>query len=134
MVTVYSVADRFPVVHCQGHDSWVSRVHWDPWQQLGGNGNGNGVGGVGGGSGWALGGGGGGDGDGNGQPGAGGDAPRLYRLASVGQDSQMCLWDVQMMPPEGDLLTTLPVALNPNSIRCVAPESRCRPDSCFLDG
>ncbi|GFR41197.1 hypothetical protein Agub_g1867 [Astrephomene gubernaculifera] len=79
LVAVYGLQERYPVVHGQGHRSWVSRVAWDPWagsepgdrsrtalsEQL---------------------------------------APSLhiYRLGSAGQDCQLCLWDVQA-PGEGDI-------------------------------
>eukprot|EP00983_Pelagomonas_calceolata_P112357 1159873-Pelagomonas_calceolata.AAC.16 len=29
-----SMAERAPVAHCQGHQSWVSRVRFDPWLEV----------------------------------------------------------------------------------------------------
>mmetsp|Transcript_15945 Transcript_15945/g.34445 ORF Transcript_15945/g.34445 Transcript_15945/m.34445 type:complete len:454 (-) Transcript_15945:734-2095(-) len=69
LIGVYGVQERFPVAHCEGHKSWISRVAFDPSAQL-----------V------------------YGAPGVSG----VYRLGSVGQDAQLCLWDVQA-PGEGDL-------------------------------
>ncbi len=87
LVAVYSIAERFPILHLEGHNSWVSRVQWDPWLQYGStqtqpganNGASNGVG-------------------------AGADMSGVYRLASVGQDAQLCLWDVQTGMSEGETL------------------------------
>lgn len=31
LVAVYGLAERFPVMHGEGHRSWVSRVAFDPW-------------------------------------------------------------------------------------------------------
>jgi hypothetical protein len=28
------MAERVPVAHCQGHQSWVSRVRFDPWLKV----------------------------------------------------------------------------------------------------
>lgn len=90
MVVVYSVHDRYPVAHCEGHGSWVSRVSFDRWMECGqGGGGASGLGGASGGA--------------------------IYRLASVGQDAQMCFWDVQIQPLEGDLFAMPVVA---NAMRC----------------
>lgn len=31
LVVVFGMAERFPLLHGEGHRSWVSRVAWDPW-------------------------------------------------------------------------------------------------------
>lgn len=88
LIAVYSIAERFPALHLEGHKSWVSRAQWDPWLQYGAA---------------------------PAQPGAGGDRgagvvgpstdlTSVYRLASVGQDAQLCLWDVQTGLNDGDVL------------------------------
>lgn len=89
--------------HGEGHSSWVSRVAFDPWARLppilgttpaatataatepASTSNG----GFGGSSGLA--------------PATAVPQRQVQRLASVGQDGCLCLWDVQL-PPEADLL------------------------------
>lgn len=107
LVTVYSVAERYLVAHCQGHDSWVSRVAFDAWMEP----NSTLVGGTGAHTS--------GMGANSASGGAGGDGTVIYRLASVGQDAQLCLWDVQILPPEGDLFAT-PVYGVASAMRCVS--------------
>ncbi|GIL43152.1 hypothetical protein Vafri_973 [Volvox africanus] len=79
LVAIYGIQERYPVVHGEGHRSWVSRVVWDPWT---------------------------GSEPGSGSRAVLSEqlapATRIYRLGSAGQDCQLCLWDVQA-PGEGDL-------------------------------
>ncbi|KAG2442792.1 hypothetical protein HXX76_002871 [Chlamydomonas incerta] len=82
LVSVYGLAERYPVLHGEGHRSWVSRVAWDPWAgSEPGSGSRRGL------SEQLL------------------PATRIYRLGSAGQDCQLCLWDVQA-PGEGDINST----------------------------
>mmetsp|Transcript_19632 Transcript_19632/g.54741 ORF Transcript_19632/g.54741 Transcript_19632/m.54741 type:complete len:493 (+) Transcript_19632:188-1666(+) len=90
LVSVYSMAERAPVAHCQGHQSWVSRVRFDPWLEVAPPS----VTGL--------------AGSHAGQNTASEDA-QIYRVASVGQDARLCIWDVQMVPTEGEVMAT-PVA------------------------
>lgn len=90
-MVVYGMQERYPVAHCQGHDSWVSRVRFDASMQLGsGTTTGSAAGTSGGGA-----------------VGSAGGAPlgspeKVYRLVSVAQDAQMCMWDVQVLPMDAD--------------------------------
>ncbi|EFJ52199.1 hypothetical protein VOLCADRAFT_87114 [Volvox carteri f. nagariensis] len=79
MVAVYGIQERYPVVHGEGHRSWVSRVAWDPWA-----GSEPGTGSRAGLSEQLA------------------PSTRIYRLGSAGQDCQLCLWDMQA-PSEGDI-------------------------------
>lgn len=80
------------MAHGEAHNSWISRAAFDPYTQLSGlsgphNPSGSGTGA-------AL-----------------ADVPRMYRLGSVAQDAQLCLWDVPI-PLDGEL----PVGMN--NTRC----------------
>lgn len=66
LVTVYSVADRQVVAFGEGHASWVSRVAFDPWLCTTSSSSGPGC----------------------------QVQERFYRLGSVGQDTNLCLWDL----------------------------------------
>lgn len=129
LIAVYSVADRYLVAHCEGHNSWVSRVVFDPWLDSTCCASGHtsfsgaappaaaaaaGTGTSTGGSGSTLGSLGGiaKTSYGSSLVGAG----TIYRLASVGQDATLCLWDVQIQLVEGDLFAMPVVA---NTMRCV---------------
>jgi len=63
LVTMYSVLDRQQVAFGEGHNSWVSRVAFDPYQ-------------------------------GSEHTGTDGVITKTYRIGSVGQDTQLCLWDL----------------------------------------
>ncbi|KAG1671978.1 hypothetical protein FOA52_013350 [Chlamydomonas sp. UWO 241] len=66
LVSVYGVAERGPVAHCEGHRSWVSAVRFDPWVPSD-----------------------------VAPAGAPPDAAGIYRLVSVGQDASLFLWEIQ---------------------------------------
>lgn len=67
LITVWSFAERRVVARGQGHRSWVSVVAFDPYAAAPGDA----------------------DGDGEGR-----EAAHSYRLGSVSQDTQLCLWDL----------------------------------------
>jgi hypothetical protein len=121
LVAVYGVQERYPVAHCLGHTSWVSRVQWDPWMQLEGgaaasstegsssqpapvSGSPSAAAALAAASSMSP------AASGGGLPGPGaqgnglplGDGTRVYRIASVGQDTAMCLWDVQVSSSSGE--------------------------------
>lgn len=67
LITVWSFAERRVVARGQGHRSWVSVVAFDPYAAAPGDA----------------------EGDGEGR-----EAAHSYRLGSVSQDTQLCLWDL----------------------------------------
>jgi len=67
LVMVYGVEERCVVAHLEGHNSWVSRVAFDPHAQLA----------------------------------TCAGIAAMYRLASVGQDGQLLLWEVQLSDEDG---------------------------------
>ena len=91
LVSVYSVRDRCVVAWGEGHRAWVSGVQWDPFA--------------------------------GGAAAAGAEAAEgpVYRIATVGQDTLLLLWDFE--PPESGgapghrrapSATSLPVPLSPS--------------------
>lgn len=69
LITVWSFAERRVVARGQGHRSWVSVVAFDPYALAPGEAEA--------------------EGEGEGREGA-----HSYRLGSVSQDTQLCLWDL----------------------------------------
>lgn len=111
LVTVWSFHERRIVARGQGHHSWVSVVAFDSYTSTFGNISSGGTN-TNNSTEWNS-----DNGGGSGNSGGDGNGPdkvdTCYRLGSVGQDTQLCLWDIT-----DDILRQKPTTRTRNSFVC----------------